>query len=128
MKLTPSVRVESIPEYNALKMTWRAPVKKAEIALALEDLMAALEKADQPAYVLVTLKGDSHIPFGLAVSETLRDSCCHPMVVEMLVCGEAASAKTISRRLTLLTGHSIVRNFPTECDAMTYLAARSHQA
>ena len=128
MKLTPSVRVESLPEYNTLKMIWHAPVNKAEIALALDELMAALEQADRPAYVLVTLKGDSHVPFGFTLSQTLRDSCRHPMVVEMLVCGESASASTISRRLTLLAGHSVVRNFPTEREAMTYLAAHRHQA
>ena len=122
--LTPTVRVERLPHYNALKMTWDSPVNKGEIALLAQKLIQALEQMKQPAYVLVTLRGEAQYPFALAVSETLRDACQHPMLAEVLICGDAAAAGTISRRLTLLLGQCVARNFSTEYEALRYLTAQ----
>ncbi|MBZ0298134.1 MAG: hypothetical protein K8J31_00225 [Anaerolineae bacterium] len=118
---TPTVQVEYLPTYNALKMTWRSPIDRADIQKALSVLMSALETMNEPTYVVVELTGDIRIPVGLTVSETLLLPYQHPMLAELLVYGASAPTRAIGRTLSLLTGHEHVRGFESEAAVFHHL-------
>lgn len=118
---TPTVQVEMLPAYNAIKMTWFSPANKDEASAALRAGINALDNAHQPMILIVELAGDTQIPPGLKVSETLLTFCKHPMLAELLMYGTNTPVRAISRRLTLLTGGGNVHSFETEAAVWHYM-------
>ena len=120
---TPTVQVERVPAYNALKLIWRVPVHRADAALAAEALLQDLEEIEGVFFLLVELAGDALIPTGVKISDVLREVCRHPRLAGILIYGQDSSARIISRRLTLLTAQVFIRAFSSEAEALSFLAA-----
>lgn len=120
---TPTVQVERVPEYDALKLIWRVPVQRSEAALAAEILLQGLEESEGPVFLLVELAGDALVPTGVKISDALREACRSPRLAGMLIYGQGPSARIISRRLMLLTAQVFIRAFESEADALDFLAA-----
>lgn len=119
-----TVRVEHLPGYNALKMTWYSPIRKTDVGRAVQELRGVLGQLRAPVYLLINLKGDATIPLDMTLTSTLYRLSGHPRLAEVLVCGAISSAETLDRRLALLTGRSMVRKFAAEDDALQYLSAQ----
>jgi hypothetical protein len=122
---TPTVQVERVPEFNALKLIWRVPVHRADAALAAEALLQDLEEIEGEFFLLVELAGDALIPTSVKISDVLREVCRHPQLAGILIYGQDSSARIISRRLTLLTTQVFIRAFSSEYDALSFL--ETHQ-
>ena len=119
---TPTITVEPIEHYPALKMTWQHFVNEADVAPAFQKIANLLDTTHQPIYVIVDLLSNPRFPIMVTVQEALgpyRD----PMLKEWLVIGSNWMAKAIESTLARISGHRNVRWFISEADALAYLSA-----
>jgi len=119
---TPTVTIEPIAGYPALKMTWQHVVRESDVARAFQQITKVLDTSHRPIYVVVDLLSNPRFPITLTVQEALgpyRD----PMLKEWLVVGSNWMAKAIESTLARITRHKNVRWFHSEADALAYLAS-----
>lgn len=120
--MMPTVSVEPIEGYPALKMIWQHDVVEADVAPAFARISAALDATNRPLYIVVDLLSNPRFPIMTTVQEALspyRD----PMLKEWLIVGSNWMAKAIEGTLARITRHKNVRWFKTETEALAYLTA-----
>src|SRR5262245_1565121 len=90
----PSITVEGVEGFPALKMTWQGHVTTADVAIAFRRVADALDSADQPMYVIVDLLSNPQFPTMNAVHETLP-SLQNTRLKQWLVVGSSWMAKSL---------------------------------
>ena len=115
----PSITVEGVEGFPALKMTWQGQVKTADVAIAFRRIAAALDSADQPMYVIVDLLSNPQLPTRNAVQDTLPP-IQNTRLKQWLVVGSSWMAKSLEG--TIAPQKNILW-FHTEGQALAYLSA-----
>ncbi len=116
----PTVDVQPLPNYPALKMTWQQQVAPADVVAAFQAITTALNASDQPMFVIVDLLSNPQFPLVTTIHEALTPYR-HPHLQEWLVVGSNWMAQAVEGALSKITKQKNVRWFSSEADAVDYL-------
>ncbi|MBX3064138.1 MAG: STAS/SEC14 domain-containing protein [Anaerolineae bacterium] len=116
----PTVQIDYLEGYHALKMTWQHNVQTQDVYTAFHKIEMELRKSDQPLYVVVDLLSDPRFPLKATV-DGARVSYRHPRLAEWLIIGSNWLARAIERALASVTNKRNVRWFDSEDAALAYL-------
>lgn len=116
----PTVDVQPIDGYPALKMTWQHKVRDEDVVVAFRKIGATLDSSDYPVYIVVDLLNDPQFPILTTVHEVIGPYR-HPKLEAWLVIGSNWMAKTIESALAKITRRKSVHWFRSENEAIAYL-------
>ena len=120
----PTVDVQPVAGYSALKMTWQHKVRDEDVVIAFRKISDTLANSDNPIYIIVDLLNDPQFPILTTVHEAITPYR-HAKLEAWLVIGSNWMAKTIEGALAKITRHKNVYWFRSEDDVLAYLT--SHQ-
>jgi hypothetical protein len=119
--MPPTVYVEEISGYNAVKMIWAHDVDRHDVTVAFKHLQTMVESSSTPLYVVLDLQNKPRMPLQETMSGALTGPYRHPMLAEWLVIGSSMVARSIERSLAAIAKRQNMRWFETEADAFAYL-------
>ena len=120
MEQNPTIRIENIEGYSAVKMVWERDVTAGDVQRAFQEIRAMLAGSDQPLTVMVDLSCGPTLPVRNTLAAA-RPFFRHPQVQVWLIVGSNWSAKTLESTLAWVTGQRNVLWFASESEAHAYL-------
>lgn len=120
MANNPTITITTLPDHNALKMTWAEHIERSDVARAFDEVLAVLEIADAPVHILVDITHNLTCPVVTTVLSA-RPIFQHSQLGAWLMVGENTSARQVMGLLTTMTARNNVHWFPSEADALAYL-------
>lgn len=117
----PSVAVEVVSPYPAIRMIWQHRVDKADLGQAFKTITEMLDASETPLYIMVDLRANPNFPLTETISGALFGPFRHSMLAEWLVIGASSVARSIGGILSNATGRSNIHWFKTEAEALAYL-------
>ena len=117
----PTISVETIENYNAIRMVWARHVNGPDVHSAFAQVQAILNASDQQMYVVVDILNQPQFPLGDTLQAAMYGPYRNPNLKEWLIVGTNQFAKMIERVLAATTGRHNVRWFDTEAEALDYL-------
>lgn len=116
----PTVTVERLTEYPALRMTWSKNINEADMRSAFDQLYIALEYSSKPLYIHVELVDSPMFVITKTVMAALR-VFRHPRLEAWLVSGANDGARNIGGALSAITGRRNIFWFDTPEAVTEYL-------
>ena len=98
-----SIRVEPIPGFSALLMTWKQHPNPRDVSRVFAEMNVHLSAATKPLDVIVDLTENSKIPLQSTILEVLRGPARHPMMGVWIVAAPNSMARIIGNVLLSLT-------------------------
>lgn len=120
MDQSPTIRIESIEGYSALKMIWERDAASADVSPAFSKIREKLETNDRPLTVIVDLSRNPKMPIKETLSAALA-AYRHPRLKAWLIIGNNWMARMIEGTLSSITGRKNVFWFTTETEALAHL-------
>ena len=117
---SPTVIVDMIHGYPALKMTWRNNIRKADVSVAFDRIADFLDQAGETIHVVVDITSNPVFPLRETISGAMRPFG-HRYMGLWLVVGSNPLARIIEGSLKLATRRDSVKWFKNLDDAIKYL-------
>jgi hypothetical protein len=114
-----TVRIEPIPGYNALRMTWHHEPASDDAKAAFQQIIDYLDKAEAKVNIVVDVQSDPQFPLGTTLSGAARPHT-HPRMGRWLVIGQNRLAQLIGNAMNALSDEKILW-FSTEEEALVHL-------
>jgi hypothetical protein len=117
----PTVTVEYLNQYQAIRMTWQHKVSYIDLRDAFHSINSILNAASEPMYVIVDITSDPNFPLGATITEAASGPYRNPKLKAWLIIGSNGLARIIERILGGLTGRKNVLWFKSEAEVTAYL-------
>lgn len=116
----PTVTVEMLHGYPALKMIWKNNIRKADVPIAFERIANFLDQSDETIHVIVDITSSPVFPLRETIGGAMRPFG-HKNMGLWLVVGSNPLARIIEGSLKLATRRDSVKWFKDLEEAMTFL-------
>ncbi len=119
--LEPTVIVEPLEGYNAVRMAWQRRVDVGDIEAAFREVLRLLDDAEAPVHFVIDIASNPSFPLLTTIQGVLSGPFAHPALGECLVIGASDMAHVFARTLDRMSVRKPVRWFASAEYALDYL-------